>query len=190
MPRGQVFRVEVPRLEPGSGTLHSLSDAWNDAVVRALRADPPDVVVTSGVAKDAWAGTGTQRRPLVEGYATRWRSLADAGVPVVVVGDSPLSPDDLDICAARHPRELSRCAFPRAEAVAGSGLLVQREAFAATAGGGVSLLDLTPWICPQELCPVVIGHVAVHRAGDHVTATYAATLAAQVAGAVDDALAP
>jgi len=37
MPRGQVFRVEVPRLEPGSGTLHSLSDAWNDAVAHAER---------------------------------------------------------------------------------------------------------------------------------------------------------
>ena len=31
-PRGEVFRVEVPRLEPGSGTLHSLSESWNAAV--------------------------------------------------------------------------------------------------------------------------------------------------------------
>jgi transcriptional regulator of acetoin/glycerol metabolism len=36
--RGQVFRVEVPRLEPGSGTLHSLSEAWNLVVARAERA--------------------------------------------------------------------------------------------------------------------------------------------------------
>ncbi len=36
--RGQVFRVEVPRLEPGSGTLHDLSEAWNAAVARAERA--------------------------------------------------------------------------------------------------------------------------------------------------------
>jgi hypothetical protein len=37
-PRGQVFRVEVPRLEPGSGTLHALSESWNSAVGRAERA--------------------------------------------------------------------------------------------------------------------------------------------------------
>lgn len=37
MPRGQVFRVEVPRLEPGSGTLHALSESWNDAVALAER---------------------------------------------------------------------------------------------------------------------------------------------------------
>ncbi|MET0897073.1 MAG: helix-turn-helix domain-containing protein [Mycobacterium sp.] len=36
--RGQVFRVEVPRLEPGSGTLHQLSDKWNVVVGRAERA--------------------------------------------------------------------------------------------------------------------------------------------------------
>ena len=144
--------------------------------------------MTSGVARDAWTGSGTARRPLVKGYAARWRSLADAGVPVVVVGDSPLSPDDVDVCADRHPRELTRCAFPGGPAVAASGLPAQREAVAA-AGRGVALLDLTAWICPQGLCPVVIGHVAVHRAGDHVTATYAATLAPQMAGAVEDALA-
>jgi energy-coupling factor transporter ATP-binding protein EcfA2 len=34
-PRGNVFRVEMPRLEPGSGTLHSLSGAWYAAVSAA-----------------------------------------------------------------------------------------------------------------------------------------------------------
>ncbi|MFL6177136.1 MAG: acyltransferase family protein [Ornithinibacter sp.] len=173
-----------------AGAAYPQCDAWNRAVVQALRADPPDAVVTSGVAASAWAGNGTQRRPMVDGYASRWRAMSDAGVPVVVVGDSPRSPDDLDVCAARHPRELTRCSFDTASAVAGSGLAVQREAVAAASAGGadVRLLDLTPVICPGEQCPVVVGHVAVHRAGDHVTATYAATLAPQVAAAVEDSL--
>ena len=33
--RGEVFRVETPRLEPGSGTLTDLGPAWTDAVARA-----------------------------------------------------------------------------------------------------------------------------------------------------------
>jgi len=37
-PRGQVFRVEMPRLEPGSGSLHDLSESWNTAVTTAERA--------------------------------------------------------------------------------------------------------------------------------------------------------
>jgi peptidoglycan/LPS O-acetylase OafA/YrhL len=174
-----------------AGAAYPRCDAWNRAVMASLRADPPDAVVTSGVATGAWAGSGTERQPLVDGYASRWRALADAGVPVVVVGDSPRSPDDLDVCAARHPRELTRCSFDTASAVAGSGLAVQRDAVttASADGAAVRLLDLTPEICPGAQCPVVIGHVAVHRAGDHVTATYAATLAPQVGAAVDEALA-
>jgi hypothetical protein len=173
-----------------AGRAYPQCDAWNRAVLDALRADPPDVVVTSAMATSAWAGTGTERAPLVTGYADRWQALSDAGVPVVVVGDSPVSPDDLDVCAARHPTELTRCSFDTASAVARSGLGVQREAVAtaSAAGAGVRLLDLTPQICPGERCPVVIGHVAVHRAGDHVTATYAATLAPRVAAVVEGAL--
>jgi sigma-54 dependent transcriptional regulator, acetoin dehydrogenase operon transcriptional activator AcoR len=37
-PRGQVFRVEVPRLEPGSGSLHQLSSTWNATVAHTERA--------------------------------------------------------------------------------------------------------------------------------------------------------
>jgi peptidoglycan/LPS O-acetylase OafA/YrhL len=163
-------------------------DAWDDAVARALRADPPDVVVTSGVARYAWTPQGARRAPLVAGYASRWSGLARAGIPVLVIGDSPISPDDLDICAARHPHHLDACTFDAATAVRGSGLPTQKKAVAA-AGDGVRLLDLTPWLCPGGRCPVVVGHVTVNRAGDHVTATYAATLAPQVGQALDALLA-
>jgi hypothetical protein len=46
-PRGQVFRVEVPRLEPGSGTLHELSEVWNNAVVRAEHAMADGAIVAA-----------------------------------------------------------------------------------------------------------------------------------------------
>ncbi len=162
-------------------------DAWNEAVRAALTADPPDVVVTSGVARGAWDGSAPDADLLRQGYVDAWSGLVAAGAPVVVIGDSPVSPDDLDICAAWHPTELDTCTFPAEPAVAASGLPGQ-EAAVGAAGEGVTLLDLTPWICPGGQCPVVVGHVAVHRAGDHVTATYARTLAPQVAAAVTAAL--
>ncbi|MGG5258510.1 acyltransferase family protein [Phycicoccus avicenniae] len=171
-----------------AGAAYPECDAWNAAVVRALAADRPDVVLTSGVARGAWDGEAANADRLAAGYARRWSALAAAGSPVVVLGDSPLSPDDLDVCAARHPRDLDACTFPVAPGVAGSGLPVQQAA-AAEAGEGVRLLDLTERICPGGRCPVVIGHVAVHRPGDHVTATYARTLSPVLAGAVTSALA-
>lgn len=42
-----MFRVEVPRLEPGSGTLHDLSEEWNTAVARAERAMTAGTIVAA-----------------------------------------------------------------------------------------------------------------------------------------------
>jgi sigma-54 dependent transcriptional regulator, acetoin dehydrogenase operon transcriptional activator AcoR len=56
-PRGQVFRVEVPRLEPGSGTLHALSEAWNCAVARAEHAMTAGSIVAA--VGEAGAGRAT-----------------------------------------------------------------------------------------------------------------------------------
>ena len=106
-------------------------DEWNRRVMERLRADPPDLLLTSGYAASAWDGARRHRgRRWWRAWPTAGRSCGRPASPVVVLGDSPLSPDDLDVCTARHPHELSRCAFDRAPAVAGSGLPAQREAAA------------------------------------------------------------
>ncbi len=168
------------------GKPYPACDEWNGRVVERLSAQPPDVLVTSGYSARAWDGTRATRAALVDGLAERWRDVGKTGARLVVLGDSPVSPDNLDVCTARHPREVTRCAFDRDSAVAGSGLPAQREAAAAA---GADLVDLTDWICPTQQCPVAIGHVTVHRAGDHLTATYVRTLAPTLGRALDDRLA-
>ncbi|QGN57849.1 hypothetical protein GKE56_08110 [Nostocoides sp. HKS02] len=141
-------------------------------------------MITSGYASSAWDGARASRAALVSGLAQRWSQLRGLGIPVAAVADSPLSPNDLDVCTARAPHRLSTCAFDRAPAVAGSG---QPEQRLAAAQSGTPLIDLTPWICPVDRCPVAIGHVTVHRSGDHLTATYVRTLAAVLGEALDRA---
>ncbi len=170
-----------------AGKAYPACDEWNRRVVDRLRADPPDLLLTSGYAASAWDGDGATSASLVAGLSDRWTEMRDAGVPVVVLGDSPVSPNDLDVCTARHPHELSRCAFDREPAVAGSGLPAQRVA---TTASGTPLVDLTDWICPVQRCPVAIGNVAIHRAGDHLTATYVRTLAPVLGAALDRATSP
>ncbi len=168
-----------------AGQPYPACDAWNARVMERLRADRPDLLLTSSYASRAWDGQRASAEPLVNGLAQRWRAVAALGTRPVVIGDSPLAPDNLDICTARHPRELTACAFDRDTAVRGSGLPVQQEAAAASK---TALVDLTPWICPTERCPVAIGHVAVHRSGDHLTATYVATLAPVLGARLDQAI--
>ena len=168
-----------------AGRPYPQCDEWNARVFERLRADPPDLVLTSGYASSGWDGQHTSREALEHGLAQRWRELAGSGVPVAVIGDSPVSPNDLDVCTARHPHGLSACAFDRRSAVEGSGLPSQR---AAAEASGTPLIDLTDWICPVPRCPVAIGNVTVHRAGDHLTATYVATLAPRLAIELERAL--
>ena len=168
-----------------AGRPYPQCDAWNSAVVADLRADPPDLVVTSGFATSAWQAGRPSRSALVEGLARRWDQVRGMGSALLVVGDSPVSPNDLDVCAARHVHHLGACAFPRREAVAESALPDQ---LAAARLSGATVLDLTSRICPWTRCPVAIGNVTVHRPGDHLTATYVRTLAPHVARAVERAL--
>ncbi len=165
-----------------AGRPYPSCDTWNRHVMDALRADPPDLLLTSGYAATAWDGHAATRDALVAGLGERWQQVRSLGTQLAVLGDSPLSPNDLDVCTARHPTELTRCAFDRDAAVAGSGLPTQQRAAHAS---GTTIIDLTPFICPVQRCPVAIGHVSIHRAGDHLTGTYVRTLATQLGAALD-----
>ena len=176
------YSAEPTALE---GRPYPSCDAFNQAVRAALHADPPDLVITSTANRGGGGGSGG-RADIIAGLAGAWTNLRNTGIPVLVIGDNPTSPDDLDICAARHPRELTRCAFDRHTAVAGSALGVLAEA---ATRSGAPLLDLTDALCPGPRCPVVIGNVTVNRPGDHVTATYARSLAPLITPAVREAIA-
>jgi sigma-54 dependent transcriptional regulator, acetoin dehydrogenase operon transcriptional activator AcoR len=76
--RGQVFRVEMPSLEPGSGTLHRLSEGWNGAVARAERAMAAGRVVAA--IGEPGAGRATLLAQAARHVYPRDRILS-AGVP-------------------------------------------------------------------------------------------------------------
>jgi predicted DNA-binding protein (UPF0251 family) len=73
-PRGEVFRVEAPRLEPGSGTLPDLSHGWNDAVRRVEEALAADRVVA--VVGEPGSGRSTLLAQAERHHQPRGRILA------------------------------------------------------------------------------------------------------------------
>jgi hypothetical protein len=70
-----------------------------------------------------------------------------------------------------NPDHLKRCAFPWVH-----DRLREFDVHAAGSVAGVELIDLTPEICPRDLCRAVIGNALVYRDKRHLTATYARTL--------------
>ncbi len=101
------------RARPTPSATRGTPPSWTPcAPTRPTSSSPPGWRRAPGPAAEPSASPSSTATPRAG------RTLADAGVPVVVVGDSPVSPDDLDVCAARHPTELTRCSFDTASAVA------------------------------------------------------------------------
>ncbi|MCR6706304.1 MAG: acyltransferase [Cellulomonas sp.] len=153
---------------------------WNDAVVEHLLADPPDVVVTSNnqievVGDDGARLTGPAGdAAAVAGLQDAWARLTDAGIPVVVVGDTPWVGFDVPECVALHEDTWAvDCTVPADVPERRSGLAQQR---AAATAADVPLLDLTELLCPDGSCPAIVGGVLVWRDVSHVTASYVRTL--------------
>jgi len=55
---------------------------------------------------------------------------------------------------------------------------------AAAADAGASFIDPTPWVCPTEPCPVVIGNLLVYLDSGHMTETFSTALAPYLGAAL------
>jgi peptidoglycan/LPS O-acetylase OafA/YrhL len=153
---------------------------WNRTLRRALTGERrPRLLIVSSVTQI----------PLVDGrtpppgpatadaqtaaLAETWSEVTRAGVPLVVIRDTPAFTVDMAECVSAHRERLTTCAQPRQRALAW-GLPQER---AAAALPEVYLADLNETICPGEPCPAVIDGVLVYRDAHHLTATYARSLA-------------
>lgn len=129
----------------------------------------------------------TQLETVVRAQAEAWAARPDLSVPVIAIVDNPMTTEDSLACAEQHgPDAGDRCDVPRKQAL--STFDGQRETVAVSQNAHV--VDLTDWFCDPDVCPAVIGNVLVYRDVDHITATYASTLAPYLGEAISDVLNP
>src|SRR5262249_9650270 len=107
-----------------------------------------------------------------DGYERVLRRLRDTGSRVAVIRDLPPSPRNVPDCVSESLDNLEACTVRPDPAHPQS-----PDDRAAVAVDGVKLIDLTPLVCPRGLCRAVIGDALVFRDFDHLTPTFAATLA-------------
>lgn len=148
---------------------------WN-ANVRKVLTGPnrPNVVFVSNLDHASPGNTSgpAMVNAMADGMTRAWEPVIAAGSKVVVLRDTPVSKFNLPECVATHTSELTACATPRSTAVTTQG---QSQQIAASKTGA-PIVDLTDWICPQDVCAPVIGGVLVYRDKTHLTATYSKSL--------------
>ncbi|HVX05913.1 MAG TPA: acyltransferase family protein [Rhodanobacteraceae bacterium] len=174
--------VDEPIFYPRIGREYTECSQWRKAALRDIAAIKPDVIVlgsTSNHLKQAQWITGT-RRVLAE--------IAPAARQIYIMRATPRLPFDGPSCLA--PRSAfyrmlagsTRCTAPAYNPY--DAKLFQWLQIAAAPYGNVHVVDMTNSVCPAGTCHAEIDGRIVFRDSEHMTGTYAASLAPALAEAL------
>jgi hypothetical protein len=158
-----LFSVEMERV-----VLDRWCEEWNDTTLRLLRADRPELIVTT-----ATRGSGAEEH-VPEGFVQRWAQLAETGMRIVAIRDTPWMKLWVPECLEMKGLDAPACARPRSEIYADANPV--GEAIRARVPH-VHFVDMSDFFCDARSCPPVIGNIVVYRDDSHLTATYSRTLA-------------
>lgn len=158
---------------------------WRERVQRAIDDADLDAVFTAAIATTSYspAGFDSAHDAAVAGYRDAWSTVTERGIPVITVVDNPVWETDPNKCL--RTRDMSECDAPREE------VLVADDPLRDAASGldAVTLLDFTDVFCATDTCAPVVGGANVYRDQDHLTVTFADTLAPWYTEAIQTALA-
>lgn len=144
---------------------------WQDTQATAAIERRPDLVVTTSTRSGYLDAPGEYLDP---GWPPIVGRIADAGIPVLAIRDTPrnIDPASGPDCVAQHLDDRSFCKLNRYAAYAPEDptLAVRSEL------PGVSFLDFSDVFCPGGTCPSVIGNVVVYKDGNHLTRAFLNTL--------------
>lgn len=144
--------------------------AWRDEVNEyvASQAELDAIIVAS------FAGRADSSEANARSLAEAWAHRANVEeIPLLAILDNPAYPEAPVHCIATDPLTANeRCSKARTEV-----LFEGATRDAVDLDPNAHVIDLTRFYCDDSLCPVIIGGVIVYRDSNHVTSTYARTLA-------------
>ncbi len=142
---------------------------FNEDALAYATSRPVDLVVVVSTA----AHPTTPAERVVTGLPGAVRALTSRGTPVVGLRDNPRFPSGVVSCALTQGDEA--CTRPVSEKLAAT----DPAATLAGRGGipGFTALDLTDLVCPGGRCTPSVGNVWVYLDDNHLTRSFAATLA-------------
>ena len=157
---------------------------WRGSVEAALADADLDAVFTAAIATTPYSPVGHDSAydAAVAGYVEAWDGVLDRGIPVITVIDNPVWETDPNKCL--RTRDAAECDGPRSDVLVADDPLRA----AASARDTVTLLDFTDVFCGPDTCAPVVGGANVYRDQDHLTVTFADTLAPWYTEAITQAL--
>ncbi|MBM7473578.1 acyltransferase family protein [Subtercola frigoramans] len=176
---------------PGNDAFSASCATWRAHLSTELAAVQPfDVVFTAALADATSPGGSRDGTALAIGFSGAWAEVTAKGTPVVTMVDNPVWADDPNKCLrTTTPAAASvDCVEPRADALVADPPVAMAVASSAAAGDKVMLLDFSSTFCSATDCFAVIGGANVYRDQDHLTNTFATTLAPYLKSALTAAM--
>jgi peptidoglycan/LPS O-acetylase OafA/YrhL len=143
--------------------------AWLSAVGEEIIDLNPDVVVTLAT-RNVRAGLAEQTPA---GFVEQWARLHDAGIRVVALRDNPRFDISMPDCIQQQGRHNPACGISRDAVYSPEPPWTQRD----DVPPSVAFVDIASAVCTADFCPAEIGNVMVYLDDNHLTATYAASMA-------------
>jgi peptidoglycan/LPS O-acetylase OafA/YrhL len=162
-------------------------DAWREAVFERIAQLRPDLVVVSMTYGQTPIVDGETldgppaRKVMVKALERTLEHLDTIAVDVALIADTPRAPDDPPVCLSSNLDDALSCATARDTAVESDYLEAQAEV---AREAGVTFVDPTPWVCPTDPCPAVIGRYLVYRDTHHLTTAYAMAVRGRLSAAL------
>ena len=154
--------------------ISSIVDGGYDLVVLSDRTQVP----LEGVADADKTATAK------EAYGRTLAAFTDAGLPVLVLRDTPAMAENVPECLALH-EDGAACDTPREQAIEPDPLA---SAALDDASGLVTVVDVNDLICDEAMCHPVVGGLITNWDNAHMTASFARTLAPEVVAGAEAAL--
>jgi peptidoglycan/LPS O-acetylase OafA/YrhL len=162
-------------------------DVWRESTFSRISSEHPQLVIVAsshvhqpaemGVPLVGQAATAALREGEIRAV-TRLRSQVS---DVAVIGDTPQLPFEPTDCLSTNPDHILRCAMPRDGALDADWLAGERSLAVAT---GAVFVDSSAWLCPTDLCPIVLGQFLVYRDTNHISWPFSAALASRLDAAL------
>lgn len=173
--------VDQPYFYPRIGRIYTECETWRRSILNAVGTLKPDVVFISS--SDSSLFTDEQ---WMIGSLHVMQPLSKVARQVYVLRATPHLPFDGPDCLAEHAlrpkwlRDDHDCSAVVDDARSGHiYAMLQR---AASGFGNVHVVDMDDEICPGEVCRASEGNEIVFRDSQHLTATFAASLAEALSG--------
>lgn len=137
-------------------------NAWNEKLWDDLRADPPDLVVTT---YSRPFGPDGEPEWVPDAYLDVWRELGEMGTRVLAIRANAQLQTQGAVCPDADP-----CLLDRAQIYGDDA-----EVLGVRLPDNVHVVDMVQYACSDGLCPSVIGNVRVYADQTHLTNSYGRT---------------